>query len=687
MAEADDRLGRTADADAARRSARPSSRRARSAPRRSAAAADAARRRGRRRRRRRRSAPLLESRGTRSGRGRLPRGRVVRAPGLRGRPEERRGAPPPRRRGARASGRTPTRSASSPPRSSSRPATPRRSSASASSPSGRRSGTPPRATTAAPSSSIPKSVAAARGLGRSMGELGDKSAARIAFGRAIEIDPASADARNDFGVFLFRSDELDRAIEELMEAVRLDPAAPRLPREPRARLPQEGHVEGGRARARRGGAPRAERDAASGPRSARCGPSEKKLDEAAAAFATALTLDPLERGGRRRPRRRPRRRRQARGGRGRAREGHREQHEVAGPLEQPRRRARAQRGNYAGGVEAFQKALALDAGFEAAKTNLARADRARGAREGGVLRRRAPVRRSLRLSPRALRWRGLPARPAYAAEIEAWRRRRVASLTAEDGWLPSSASSGSRRARTPSAARRQPRRCCPRHGAPRGSARSTSAERRLAFDPAPARRRDGRREARPDRRRDRSDADGEPTDARRGGPLRSTSSSAAARFARARQGLARARRGATSTASTYFPIDPAWRIEARFEPYDPPRSISVPNVLGHVDSESSPGALVFDARRQDATASTPCSSAARPTTSSIFGDATNGTRHLRRAGASCTCRRPWTGRPCIDFNKAYNPPCVFTPYATCPLPPPQNKLPIRVEAGEKEYAH
>ncbi len=41
----------------------------------------------------------------------------------------------------------------------------------------------------------------------------------------------------------------------------------------------------------------------------------------------------------------------------------------------------------------------------------------------------------------------------------------------------------------------------------------------------------------------------------------------------------------------------------------------------------------------------------------------------------------------IDFNKAYNPPCVFTPYATCPLPPPQNKLPIRIEAGEKAYAH
>ena len=48
---------------------------------------------------------------------------------------------------------------------------------------------------------------------------------------------------------------------------------------------------------------------------------------------------------------------------------------------------------------------------------------------------------------------------------------------------------------------------------------------------------------------------------------------------------------------------------------------------------------------------------------------------------------PAAGSPAVvDFNKAYNPPCVFTPYATCPLPPKQNILPIRVEAGEKRYA-
>ena len=48
---------------------------------------------------------------------------------------------------------------------------------------------------------------------------------------------------------------------------------------------------------------------------------------------------------------------------------------------------------------------------------------------------------------------------------------------------------------------------------------------------------------------------------------------------------------------------------------------------------------------------------------------------------------PAAGKVVLDFNKAYNPPCAFTPYATCPLPPPENKLAVRIEAGEKKYGH
>ncbi|MEP6993015.1 MAG: tetratricopeptide repeat protein [Acidobacteriota bacterium] len=215
------------------------------------------------------------------------------------------------------------------------------------------------------------SVAAARGLGRSMSALGDKSAARLAFGRAIEIDPASAEARNDFGVFLFRSDELDRAVENLIEAVRLDGAQPIY------------HENLGRAFRKKAMLKEAERELSE---TARLSPDEtsawtalgqiraeqKRPEEAATAFATALTLDPLSE-------------ESATGlssvlsSAGRLPEA---EAALAKAIESNAKSPalwnnlgviRAQRGNYRLAVEAFGKALALDAGFEAAKSNLARA--------------------------------------------------------------------------------------------------------------------------------------------------------------------------------------------------------------------------------------------------------------------------------------------------------------------------
>ena len=69
----------------------------------------------------------------------------------------------------------------------------------------------------------------------------------------------------------------------------------------------------------------------------------------------------------------------------------------------------------------------------------------------------------------------------------------------------------------------------------------------------------------------------------------------------------------------------------------------------------------------------------------IFGDRTNGAETYG-AGRFLYAPRPGKdGRTVVDFNKAYNPPCAFTPFATCPLPPPQNRLPIPIPAGEKSY--
>lgn len=135
----------------------------------------------------------------------------------------------------------------------------------------------------------------------------------------------------------------------------------------------------------------------------------------------------------------------------------------------------------------------------------------------------------------------------------------------------------------------------------------------------------------------------------------------------------------------YFPLDPSWRFDARFEPYEPLKTIRVADITGLVSEEAVWGAVVFErdgrTHRLDALA--------EPGDEQlfiIFGDRTNG---LETYGAG---RYLYTDAPDaemrleIDFNKSYSPPCIFTPFATCPLPPPQNRLPLRVEAGEKTYA-
>ena len=130
----------------------------------------------------------------------------------------------------------------------------------------------------------------------------------------------------------------------------------------------------------------------------------------------------------------------------------------------------------------------------------------------------------------------------------------------------------------------------------------------------------------------------------------------------------------------HFPIDAGWRLEARFEPYDPPRTIPVPTILETTNQSVSPGALVFERdgaeHRLDAIDS-------GDDLFVIFGDETTGIETYGGGRYIYTDLADDQGRVTLDFNKAYNPPCVFTSYATCPLPPQQNRLSLRVEAGER----
>jgi uncharacterized protein (DUF1684 family) len=133
-----------------------------------------------------------------------------------------------------------------------------------------------------------------------------------------------------------------------------------------------------------------------------------------------------------------------------------------------------------------------------------------------------------------------------------------------------------------------------------------------------------------------------------------------------------------------YPIDRQWRFDARFDAYAPSKMIAVPNILGNVDQEKSPGAVVFEAAGRSYRIDAVQESGSEQLFL-IFGDQTNGVETYGGGRFLYTAPPDKDGRVVLDFNKAYNPPCVFTPYATCPLPPAQNRLALRVEAGEKKY--
>ncbi len=133
-----------------------------------------------------------------------------------------------------------------------------------------------------------------------------------------------------------------------------------------------------------------------------------------------------------------------------------------------------------------------------------------------------------------------------------------------------------------------------------------------------------------------------------------------------------------------FPVDLKWRVRARLVPHESRKALSVPNVLGQIVEEPSPGKLVFTLEGREFSLD-PIAAEGDKEYFIIFGDNTNGESTY---GAGRFLTAPLVneqGVTWIDFNRAYNPPCVFTPYATCPLPPSQNKLDIAIAAGEKVW--
>jgi uncharacterized protein (DUF1684 family) len=132
-----------------------------------------------------------------------------------------------------------------------------------------------------------------------------------------------------------------------------------------------------------------------------------------------------------------------------------------------------------------------------------------------------------------------------------------------------------------------------------------------------------------------------------------------------------------------YPVRSEWRVEARLEPYDPPKKIAIPNILGMESEESCPGAAVFDIN--GATQRLEPMSTSSGGLFFVFADGTSGDETYGGGRFLYTDPPGMDGKVILDFNKAYNPPCVFTPFATCPLPHADNILSVKIEAGEKNY--
>jgi uncharacterized protein (DUF1684 family) len=135
----------------------------------------------------------------------------------------------------------------------------------------------------------------------------------------------------------------------------------------------------------------------------------------------------------------------------------------------------------------------------------------------------------------------------------------------------------------------------------------------------------------------------------------------------------------------YYPIDPKWRIEARFEPYQPPKTIPITNVLSMTDDETSPGALAFEVDGKTYRID-PILEKGEKDYFVMIADETTGSETYGAGRYLYVSPPDASGKVIVDFNKTYSPPCAFTNFATCPLPPRQNRLPFPIEAGEKKYA-
>ena len=132
----------------------------------------------------------------------------------------------------------------------------------------------------------------------------------------------------------------------------------------------------------------------------------------------------------------------------------------------------------------------------------------------------------------------------------------------------------------------------------------------------------------------------------------------------------------------YYALKPEWRIEAEFIEYPETRTIQVANVMGQLIEEPNPGRARFTLDGKTVALEAILED---DRLFFIFADRTSG-RETYGLGRFLYADLPRDGRVTLDFNQAYNPPCAFSAFTTCPLPPDSNRLNAWIRAGEKKYA-
>jgi uncharacterized protein (DUF1684 family) len=283
-----------------------------------------------------------------------------------------------------------------------------------------------------------------------------------------------------------------------------------------------------------------------------------------------------------------------------------------------------------------------------------------------------------------------PAGPDLEAErarINQWRMKRVESLTSDSGWLTLAGlfwlkDGGNSFGRDPDNSLVLDNPALARTA---GSFDVTAHQVRFIADPQGAVTHDGRPVGTLDLK---SDASGDPT-VLESGALRFFLIERAGNLGvRVRDLNSPRRLGFRGLA--YFPVSTGWVFNARFVPYEPVRHIRIVNILGMVEEDVSPGAVVFTRQGREWRLDTVLEEPDATELFIMFADGTSG-HETYGGGRFLYIPRPTGPRPtgssvALDFNEAYNPPCALNDFATCPLPPPQNRLQLRIEAGEKTYA-